>query len=158
MNLVEATIAGDEVSFGQFRVALDPERRPCRARRVVPGIRPRELRRRALREPRPSDAGCRGQGAEELDPTRTSSSPSSTPSVAREVLEAEGEEDAPIASDGALLNARIDSRTRARVGASLGLVVDPARFHFDVETGASLPTQTVGGIDQLTMRTTIGCP
>ena len=56
------------------------------------------------------------------------------------VLEAEGEEDAqPIASDGALLNARIDSRTRARVGASLGLVVDPARFHFfDVETGASL--------------------
>src|SRR5687767_6901262 len=40
MNLVEATIDGDEVSFGQFRVALDPERHPVpRSTRVV-GIRP----------------------------------------------------------------------------------------------------------------------
>jgi ABC-type sugar transport system ATPase subunit len=56
------------------------------------------------------------------------------------VLEDEGEEDAQlIASEGALLNARIDSRTRARVGEPLRLVVDPARFHFfDPETGASL--------------------
>ncbi len=56
------------------------------------------------------------------------------------MLEDEGEEDAQlIASEGALLNARIDSRTRARVGAALGLVVDPARFHFfDPETGDQL--------------------
>ena len=41
MNLVEATIDGDEVSFGQFRVALDPGRRPAsRSTRVVLGIRP----------------------------------------------------------------------------------------------------------------------
>ena len=31
MNLVEATIAGGEVAFGQFRVPLDPVRRPRRS-------------------------------------------------------------------------------------------------------------------------------
>jgi hypothetical protein len=40
---------------------------------------------------------------------------------------------------GALLNARVDPRTSARVGARLRLAVDPARFHFfDASSGASL--------------------
>ncbi len=42
-------------------------------------------------------------------------------------------------SEVALLNARVDPRTAARVGSTLRLVVDPARFHFfDPETGLSL--------------------
>ena len=40
---------------------------------------------------------------------------------------------------GALLNARVDPRTTARVGSAVRLAVDPARFHFfDPDSGASL--------------------
>jgi len=40
---------------------------------------------------------------------------------------------------GALLNARVDPRTDARVREPLRLAVDPRRFHFfDRETGATL--------------------
>ena len=41
MNLVEATLDGDEVAFGGFRFPLDPRRRPLRgSSEVVLGIRP----------------------------------------------------------------------------------------------------------------------
>ena len=41
MNLVEATIEGDSIAFGQFRVPLAPERRPpAGVQNVVLGIRP----------------------------------------------------------------------------------------------------------------------
>src|SRR6267378_2633287 len=41
MNLVEATVDADTVAFGQFRVPLDPVRRPARGvDRVILGIRP----------------------------------------------------------------------------------------------------------------------
>ena len=41
MNLVEATVESDDVSFGQFRVPLDPGRRPTPdVDQVVLGIRP----------------------------------------------------------------------------------------------------------------------
>ena len=137
MNLVEATIAGDEVSFGQFAPSIR-NGALRRARRVVLGIRPESFEDVHFASHDLPTLDVEVRVLEELDPT-----PRLLPSTRprwHEVLEAEGEEDAQlIASDGALLNARIDSRTRARVGASLGLVVDPARFHFfDVETGASL--------------------
>src|SRR5881394_8329 len=41
MNLVEATIDGDDALFGRFRIPLDPERRPALDhRKVTLGIRP----------------------------------------------------------------------------------------------------------------------
>src|SRR5207248_2652168 len=41
MNFVEASIEGDTISFGQFRVPLAPERRPAPGvSNVVLGIRP----------------------------------------------------------------------------------------------------------------------
>jgi multiple sugar transport system ATP-binding protein len=43
MNLVEATLDGDEIAFGQFRVPLHPDRRPAHRDRVVLGIRPEAL-------------------------------------------------------------------------------------------------------------------
>jgi hypothetical protein len=44
-----------------------------------------------------------------------------------------------LAEDQPLFSARVDPRTRARVGGSLRLALDPSRFHFfDRETGASL--------------------
>ncbi len=60
--------------------------------------------------------------------------------VAVETLEGEEDDGADLVTDrGSLLNARVDPRTTARVGGSMRLAVDPARFHFfDPETGASL--------------------
>src|SRR5207237_45193 len=41
MNLVEATVDGDAVAFGQFRIPLDPARRPAPGvDRVILGVRP----------------------------------------------------------------------------------------------------------------------
>ena len=41
MNLIEATVEGDAIVFGQFRVPLDPNRRPAPGvERVVLGVRP----------------------------------------------------------------------------------------------------------------------
>ena len=60
--------------------------------------------------------------------------------MATEVTEGEAESAADLVTDrGALLNARVDPRTSARVGGSLRLAVDPTRFHFfDHGSGASL--------------------
>jgi multiple sugar transport system ATP-binding protein len=142
MNLVEATIDGDEVSFGQFRVALDPERRPSSpsTRSVVLGVRPESFEDSLFASHDLPALEVEVAVLEELGSDAHVFFPVDAPPIAPEVLEDEGEEDARlIASEGALLNARIDSRTRARVGGSLRLVVDPARFHFfNPETGASL--------------------
>ena len=55
-------------------------------------------------------------------------------------LDEEADEATDLVTDrGALLNARVDPRTTARVGDSTRLAFDPSRFHFfDAETGASL--------------------
>ena len=61
--------------------------------------------------------------------------------VTAEVLEEEGEggETGLTSEPFALMNARVDPRTTARVGAEIVLAVDPSRFHFfDPETGVSL--------------------
>jgi multiple sugar transport system ATP-binding protein len=49
------------------------------------------------------------------------------------------EQETALSDASALLSARVDPRTAARVGERMRLAVDPARFHFfDRETGASL--------------------
>ena len=141
MNLVEATIDTDEVAFGQFRVPLDPGRRPAPSTRgVVLGVRPESFEDALYASHDLPALEVDVAVLEELGSDAHVFFPVDAPAIAREALEDEGEEDAQlIASEGALLNARIDSRTRARVGEPLRLVVDPARFHFfDPETGASL--------------------
>ena len=74
----------------------------------------------------------------------------------------EGEDGAPlVASEVALLNARVDPRTAARVGGTLRLVVDPARFHFfDPERRDSTcsSTNALDGTDQLMTPTGGGRP
>jgi multiple sugar transport system ATP-binding protein len=55
-------------------------------------------------------------------------------------LEEEADEATDLVTDrGALLNARVDPRTKVRVGESIRLALDPARFHFfDAGSGGSL--------------------
>jgi multiple sugar transport system ATP-binding protein len=142
MNLVEASILGGDVSFGQFRVPLDPSRRPVPDRdgRVVLGIRPESFED-ALFAPRTlPEIDVDVVVLEELGSDAHVFFAVEAPRVVSEALEAEGEGDADlVASPNALLSARVDPRTAASVGATLRLAVDPSRFHFfDPATGANL--------------------
>jgi multiple sugar transport system ATP-binding protein len=142
MNLVDATVEGDEIAFGQFRVPLARGRRPRRGSpaRVVLGIRPESF----------EDAGFAGRELptidvavvvlEELGSDAHVFFPVAAPRITPEAIEAEGEDDPTLVVDEhALLNARVDSRTAAVVGETMRLAVDPGRFHFfDPETGAAL--------------------
>jgi multiple sugar transport system ATP-binding protein len=142
MNLVDARLDGDEVTFGEFRVPLDADRRPSSAdgKRVVLGIRPESFEDAAFaaREIPTIDVGV--VVLEELGSDAHVFFHVDAPRLVPEAIEAEGEEDASLVDeDRALLNARVDPRTEARVGGSLRLALDPSRFHFfDPETGASL--------------------
>jgi multiple sugar transport system ATP-binding protein len=141
MNLVDATIDGDGVVFGQFRVALDPARRPKSSRRrVILGIRPESFEDASFAPPDLPVIDVAVVVLEELGSDAHVFFRVDAPRIAPEVLEADGEGDGElVAEPNALLNARVDPRTRARVGTPLRLAVDPARFHFfDPDTGANL--------------------
>jgi multiple sugar transport system ATP-binding protein len=139
MNLVEATLDGDHVVFGQFRVPLDPGRRPPlgSAERVVLGIRPESFEDAAFRNDAPT-IEVRVALLEEVGSDAYVFFQVDAPKITSEVLEASDEE-ALLLDATALFTARIDPRTRTRAGETLRLAVDPSRFHFfDAETGVRL--------------------
>ena len=142
MNLVEATIAGDEVAFGQYRVPLDPHRRPAvpDGTPVVLGMRPECFEDASIVVSDLPALDVAVAVLEELGADAHVYFPVDAESAAREALEDEDEEPAPlVAAAPMLLNARVDPRTEARRSGSLRLSVDPSRFHFfDRETGAAL--------------------
>ena len=141
MNLVEATIHGDEVRFGQFRLPLEEGRRPVSGtQEVVLGVRPESFEDAAFSATDLPGFDVEVAVLEELGSDAHVFFPVAAPLITPDALEDEGEDGAPlVASEAALLNARVDPRTTARVGHTLRLVVDPARFHFfDPETGLSL--------------------
>ena len=123
MNLVEATLSGDSVTFGDFTIPLDRERRPRGVDdgAVVLGIRPEAFEdvgvraRAACRRSR-----CRSRCSRSSAPTRTSSSRSTREQVVIEdamTRPARGRGDA--ARRGRATGrfaARVDARTDARVG------------------------------------------
>jgi multiple sugar transport system ATP-binding protein len=127
MNLVEATLDEDGIAFGQYRVPLPTDRRPAPAgSRVVLGIRPESFEDAAFAPGLPT-LTVRVEVLEELGSDAHVFFPVTGPPVTAEVLEAEGE---LLVADEALFTARVDARTAARVGGTLALAVDPARFHF----------------------------
>jgi multiple sugar transport system ATP-binding protein len=142
MNLVEATLDGEDVRFGQFRVPLAPGRRPALAasRGVVLGVRPESFEDAAFASAELPTVDVEVVVVEELGADAHVFFQVDAPPLTPEAVEAEGEDSAQLVAGGsALLNARVDPRTAARVGARLTLALDPTRFHFfDPETGASL--------------------
>jgi multiple sugar transport system ATP-binding protein len=142
MNLVEATVDDDHVEFGQLRVPLDPARRPrsLDAGRVILGIRPETFEDATFAPPDLPTLDVTVVVLEELGSDAHVFLRVEATRVAVETLEGEEDDGVDLVTDhGSLLNARVDPRTAARVGSSLRLTVDPARFHFfDPESGASL--------------------
>jgi multiple sugar transport system ATP-binding protein len=141
MNLVEARIEGGEVVFGQYRLALDPDRRPGVSGEVVLGIRPESFEDAAFAPSNLQTIEVEAAVLEELGADAHVFFRVDAPQVTAEALE--GAEDATLIADSsALFSARVDPRTRARVGERIRLAVDPCRFHFfDPRAGGTLLTQ-----------------
>jgi multiple sugar transport system ATP-binding protein len=145
MNLVEATLDGDEVTFGGLRFPLDEARRPRTGPRdIVLGIRPECFEDADFAAPGVPTMETRIEVVEELGSDAHVFFNVDAPPVTAELLEAADEDQAGLLrSELALFTARVDARTRARPGADLRLAVDPARFHFfDPQTGASLTAES----------------
>jgi multiple sugar transport system ATP-binding protein len=141
MNLVEATLARGTASFAGWELPLDPARRPEREGRVILGIRPEAFEDAAFADPALPVVDVDVLVLEELGSDTHVIFPLDAPKVEAEELRAaaDNEEEALLADDQSLWNARVASRTEARAGAPLPLAVDNAQLYFfDPETGASL--------------------
>jgi multiple sugar transport system ATP-binding protein len=140
MNLVEARIEGNEVSFGQFRVPLDPDRRPSGQPKeeVVLGIRPESFEDAVFAPSGLPTIEISVAVLEELGADSHTFFRVDAPRITAEMLEAQ-DEATLLAEPTALFSARVDPKTRARVGESLELAVDPSAFHFfDRDSGKAL--------------------
>ncbi len=144
MNLVEAVVAEGAVEFGGFRIPLDPSRRPSVEDdgRVILGVRPEDFEDVAFAESGLPQIEVSAAVLEELGSDVHVIFEVNTPPVeAEELRAAVNEEDGSLLADSrtSLFNARINPRTRAKVGEQLKLAVQPAGFHFfDLATGENL--------------------
>jgi multiple sugar transport system ATP-binding protein len=140
MNLVEATVDADTVAFGQFRIPLDPVRRPARGvDRVILGIRPEAFDDAAFAKNGLPRVDVTVEVLEELGSDSHVFFRVAAPRVTIESRDAADDEASLLAEDDSLFTARVDPATSGRIGAPLQLALDPASFHFfDVETGESL--------------------
>jgi multiple sugar transport system ATP-binding protein len=154
MNLVEARIDGNAVVFGQFRVPLDPARRPApSATEVVLGIRPEAFEDAAFASADLPTTEVSVVVLEELGADSFAHFRVDAPRITAELLEA-GEDATLLAEPTALFSARLDPKSRANVGDQLTLAVDPSEFHFfDPKTGATLlaPARPTEAMDLTTI-------
>jgi multiple sugar transport system ATP-binding protein len=157
MNLVEARIDGGDAVFGQFRVPLDPARRPPPdTRSVILGLRPESFEDSAFAPPELPRVEAEIEVLEELGSDVHMYFHVDAPRIAAEALvEASEDEATLLAEEKALFNARVDPRTRAEVGSRLRLAVDPHRFHFfDPKSGKSLLAAAPAAADPEVVLTT----
>ena len=140
MNLVEATVDGDAVAFGQFRIPLDPARRPAGGvERVILGVRPEGFDDAAFAKSGLPRVDVTVEVLEELGSDAYVFFRVAAPRVTVESRDAADEEAGLLAEDDSLFTARVDPATSGRISAPLQLAVDPASFHFfDVQSGESL--------------------
>jgi multiple sugar transport system ATP-binding protein len=142
MNLVQGTIADDSVSIGSLTIPLDRERRPSFAGRVIVGIRPEAF------EDANFASGGLPQHDVQVDVVEDLGSDTYVffpldvePIVIEEAVSENKDEDTTTltASDRSLFVARVNARSRAQVGGTLRLAIDPSQFYFfSPETGQSL--------------------
>ena len=144
MNLVNARV-GDTVDFGRFKLPLNGSHRAARAAGgdVVFGVRPEAFEDADFAPSDLPQIQVKVEVLEELGSDAYVFFEVDAPQVVIEDALSDEEEDAAgllaAAGDRALFAARVDARTKARVGDAITLTVDPSRFYFfSPESGASL--------------------
>ena len=146
MNLVEASLEGDEVAFAGFRVRLDDRRRPRGSRaKVILGIRPEAFEETGSAR---ASSTIRVVPAvvEELGSEVHLFFPLDAPPVTADILEKAVDDTALLPDSKTLFAARVDPSTLARVGVPLELSVNASKLHFfDPETGERLPIDAESG-------------
>jgi multiple sugar transport system ATP-binding protein len=155
MNLVEAQLDGDQITFGPVTLPLDATRRPASLTKgpVVLGIRPEAF----------EDTRFAKSGLPEIDVTVEVIEELGSDAFVYFALDAEGvvvedalsddssDETMLLAAerDRVLFVARVDPRTNAKVGERIRLAIEPSRLYFFApETGESLlraPTPDANG-------------
>ena len=141
MNLVEADLADDVVSFGGFRIPLPADARPQGApSRLILGIRPEAFEDAEFADSGPAQIDVDIEVVEDLgSDTHVIFSVDAPKIDVSEVREAAGDDETLLPADRVTFTARVDPHTSARPGRPLRLAVDPSRFHFfDPATGARL--------------------
>jgi multiple sugar transport system ATP-binding protein len=141
MNLVAATVHGDELAFGQYRFPLDPRRRPPDGTEtVIVGIRPERFADSAHAQQHLPRIDVQVEVLEELGSDAYVFFQVEAQQVVVDASDAMVKEASLLASDNrALFTARVDPALTVDVGETLSLAVDPAGFHFfDPATGESL--------------------
>jgi len=139
MNLVEATIDGDTIAFGQFRVPLSRDRRPpAGTSRVVLGIRPEAFDDAAFGRSHLPRIEVTSDVLEELGSDSHVFFRVAAPRITFETRGEAEDETTILAEHDSRFTARVNPATTARPGSSLELTVDPASFHFfDADSGES---------------------
>ncbi|NUT54402.1 MAG: sn-glycerol-3-phosphate ABC transporter ATP-binding protein UgpC [Thermoleophilia bacterium] len=145
MNMLETDVGGDAVGLGGTSIPLDRERRPRFAEdgRAVVGIRPEAFEDAAFAAAGLPRVDVKVEVIEELgsDAHLFFQLPGTKAVVVEEAMQDDEGEDANLLADtdDTLFTARVDARTKARVGGTITLAVDPSRFYFfSPDTGESL--------------------
>ena len=142
MNLVEAEVEDEAVSFGGYRIPLPVALRgSLQEGRVFLGARPEAFEDAAFADSSLPQIAVDVTIVEELGSDTHVIFPVDAPRVETDELRdaAVGQEAMLLAEDRAVFNARVDPRTDASRGRPLRVAVDPERFYFfDPATGENL--------------------
>jgi len=146
MNLAEAQLSERSVTLGPYSVPLDPSRRPRTTEnggRVVLGIRPEAFEDVAFAAPGLPHIEVKVEVLEELGSDAYVFFPIEAEQVVIEdALSDTGEDETTLLAaerDRTLFVARVDARTKARVGDTMQLAIEPSRLYFfSQDTGDSL--------------------
>jgi multiple sugar transport system ATP-binding protein len=152
MNLVEANVSGNTLSFAGEQMPLDPstELKDHDGRTVILGIRPSDLEDCDVwhNESLPTIdivAEVTEELGSEVNIVFHVDAPAVRTEDTRAAADVDDDQDATLiaeAEDRAVFTARVDSRTKATPGQKVTLSIDPARFHFfEPSTGAAIETK-----------------
>jgi multiple sugar transport system ATP-binding protein len=134
MNLAEAVISDRAVAFGGHQIRLAPDRRPQvpDGDKLIVGIRPESFEDVAFAERGLPELDVTVAVLEEVGSDAHVIFEVDAPRVETEQLRAAAEDDERLVSGSqtSLFNARVDPRTKARVGERLRLAVDPESLYF----------------------------
>jgi multiple sugar transport system ATP-binding protein len=145
MNLAEGAVSDDTVTMGSISIPLARDRRPAGADsgRVIVGIRPEAFEDAEFASGDLPQVEVRVEVLEELgaDAFVFFAMDAESVEVEGAVTEEEEEETSLLAADRgrALFAARVDPRSKAQVGETVRLAVEPSRLYFfSPDTGESL--------------------